>query len=437
MEARSGFLEDGAKGNGRSKRRGLLRRLRTRAAAIRAPLAGNGATPDPILPIDHEAFLKELHELRAEIDAELDHGDFLHVKKLERWGRACTALGYATSWLMPNPLSAVLISLGNTSRWTILMHHITHRGLDRVPGVPPRYTSKGFAVGARRFVDWFDWMLPEAWRYEHNVLHHSHTGDIRDPDLVEDNTSSVRGSSAPMPLKYAVVAFYACTWKLTYYAPSTFAVLVRKRRRKDAGAQTAGAQADGAPPRDDARESHLWVMNPLHPEGREFWARCVLPYGTARFVLVPALFLPLGPLAVASVLANSLLAEVLTNLHTFLIITPNHAGADLYRFEGRARDRAEFYLRQIMGSTNYPAGGDLRDFLYGFLNYQIEHHLFPDLPPLKYRQVQPRVKALCEKYGIPYVQEGVFRRALKLVDIMVGKASMRTLDTSTGREATR
>jgi hypothetical protein len=38
------------------------------------------------------------------------------------------------------------------------------------------------------------------------------------------------------------------------------------------------------------------------------------------------------------------------------------------------------------------------------------------------------VKAICEKHGVPYVQENVFRRVKKLVDIMVGKTSMRTLD---------
>ena len=41
-------------------------------------------------------------------------------------------------------------------------------------------------------------------------------------------------------------------------------------------------------------------------------------------------------------------------------------------------------------------GGDVNDFLHGWLNYQIEHHLFPDLPPLRYRQLQPKVKARCE-----------------------------------------
>jgi fatty acid desaturase len=68
------------------------------------------------------------------------------------------------------------------------------------------------------------------------------------------------------------------------------------------------------------------------------------------------------------------------------------------------------------------------DFLHGWLNYQIEHHLFPDLPMLKYQQIQPKVKEVCERYGLPYVQEGVFKRARRLLDIMVGKTSMKRVE---------
>jgi fatty acid desaturase len=78
--------------------------------------------------------------------------------------------------------------------------------------------------------------------------------------------------------------------------------------------------------------------------------------------------------------------------------------------------------------VNYGTGSDLGDFLQGGLNYQIEHHLFPDLPLLKYRECQPHVKAICEKHGVPYVQEPVWRRAKKLIDIIVGRTSMRRCD---------
>ena len=43
---------------------------------------------------------------------------------------------------------------------------------------------------------------------------------------------------------------------------------------------------------------------------------------------------------------------------------------------------------------------------------------------LAYQRVQPKVKALCEKYGVPYVQEGVVTRFKKMLDVAVGRTSM-------------
>ena len=365
-----------------------------------------------------EAFARGLAALRAEVAAEIGADDVAHMKRAERWGRACTALGYATAWIAPNPVSACLISLGNTSRWTIMMHHLGHRAFDDVQGAPSRYHSKRFAAGRRRFIDWADWILPEAWRHEHNVLHHYHVGEELDPDVVEINTRDIRDAHLPMPLKYAAVAFYACTWKLTYYAPSTFLAYVRARERRSGHAVSEYVRT----------ASYASAFNPLRPLGREFLSRCVVPYVAYRFVAIPALYaplLPLAPFASVNVLLNSVAAEVLTNLHTFVVIAPNHAGDDLYRFDGRSGDPVEHVFRQVVGSANYTGGSDVADFLQGYLNYQIEHHLWPDLTPLRCREVQPRVKALCEEHGVPYVQESLLRRASRLVDIFVGKTSMK------------
>ncbi len=179
----------------------------------------------------------------------------------------------------------------------------------------------------------------------------------------------------------------------------------------------------------------LRLLLPVSRQGREFWRRSVLPYGIVRFVLTPLLFLPVGQWAAINVLINVLIAEVLTNVHTFLMIVPSHAASDLYRFTTPVASRNEFYLRQIIGTSNYRCGGDLNDFLHGWLNYQIEHHLWPDLSMRQYQQVQPRVKALCEKYGIPYVQESVFARLFKLWKILLGVESMRIWNTPVQSES--
>lgn len=366
-------------------------------------------------PIDRAAFARDLDRLRASMEASLGPQDLAHLKKMIIWGKLCALFGYATAWIAPNPISAILIALANTARWAIVMHHVAHRGYDRVPDVPARYTSRGFARGVGRLRDWLDWIEPNAWRFEHNILHHGRTGELDDPDLLEENVAWFRSTKLPSPIKYLVIAFFACTWKLTYYAPSTFQVLRWQVRRKNR--ETTRAV------REDIDRVKPFI--PTTRVGRDFWPT-ILPYIIVRFLLLPFLFYPLGAWAMFSVFANSVLAELLANLHSFMIIVPNHAGGDLYRFDGHAEDKETYYYRQVVGTANYTSPNELTDFLQGGLNFQIEHHLFPDLPLSQYRRIQPELRAICERHGVPYIEENVFIRAGKLMDILMSRSSMRT-----------
>ncbi|MCP5476279.1 MAG: fatty acid desaturase [Rhodanobacteraceae bacterium] len=373
--------------------------------------------------IDRSAFAADIAALRVELIQDLGAADLAHLERMERWGRICGLLGYALAWIPFNPLSWLLLAMANVARWTMVTHHVMHRGYDRVPEVPARLSSQHYARGWRRFLDWPDWMHPAAWAHEHNQLHHFHTGEIEDPDLVEHNAWLLRLKLLPRPLRWLLACLLMATWKLSYYAPNTLWALQQQRLRSAAPAQRAGLPSAGT----------VWrllypgerLLLPISRRALEFWARCVLPYALLRFGLIPALFLPFGVEVWMAVLINSLIAEVIANVHAFVIIVPNHAGEDLWRFEGRVKDKGEFYLRQIVGSVNYPGGSDLRDFLMGYLNYQIEHHVWPDLPMLKYRQAAPRLKAICARHGVPYVEESVFRRFAKLWAILMGDASMR------------
>jgi len=361
---------------------------------------------------DVENFTQELMALRRAANERMNLDDFKHLKKIERWGKLCTAAGYSTAWIMPNPVSAFLMSQGNVTRWTTIAHHVVHKGYDKIEGVPERYTSTGFAKGLRRFLDWNDWILPQAWANEHNKLHHYNLGEAADPDQVELNLEWLRDSNLPMPVRYAIVGLFAISWKPVYYAPNTLKHL-RSTKNNVLGEE-----------RQSAALSQLELWNPLNPFARDLWLKCLLPYIMVKFVLIPLLFIPLGPTAVISVWINTLLAEIIANLHSFLVIVPNHVGDDILLFEESANTKSEFFLRQITGSANFKTGGDINDFLHGWLNYQIEHHLWPDLPASQYQILQPQVKALCEKYGIPYVQESVWKRLKKTVDVMVGNRSM-------------
>jgi fatty acid desaturase len=360
--------------------------------------------------VDREQLAKDLNEIHKDVLSRMGEQDFKHLKKMERWGQVCSLLGYGTAWIAPNPISAIFISLGCFTRWTHLTHPVVHKGYDKIENVPARYTSKEFAKGWRRFIDWPDWITPAGWHQEHDVLHHYNLGEKLDPDHLQHNMEWLRQSKAPMWLRYLIVGGFTAVWKILYYTPRTHKELrlssARQNGEKDPDLTRIGA----------------WSL--FTKEGRALWFESFLPYIGFRFVLLPLLFLPLGSYAAVSVLINSILAEALVNMHSFLVIVPNHAGDDVMMFDEKGKGRGEFYLRQILGSVNYPTGSDTNDFFYGWLNYQVEHHLWPDIPLSQYQYVQPKVVAVCKKHGIPYRQESVFKRLLKAVDIMVGRTSM-------------
>jgi len=373
--------------------------------------------------IDKEQLQRDIEEVKAQIGAPSKE-DFQHLLKLERWGRTFSFLGYLLILIISliemtdlnmgslgfwslAILSAILIGVGNTSRWANVAHPVLHGAYDKVEGVPYRYTKSGFAKGKRRFVDWFDWIKPAAWSYEHNIMHHYHLGEDEDPDNIEVNVDLVRTSTIPVIFKYIFVGILAATWKFTYYAPNTLRILENKERRKKNQAEVTDLE-----------------YSPFTANGRELWKSYILPYLIVRFVITPLLFLPLGMQAVYTALTILLMAEVMANLHSFLVIVPNHSAEDIYRFEEPHQSQGEFYLRQIMGSVNYNTGSDLIDFGHGWLNYQIEHHLFPNLPLSQYQAMQPIVKEICKKHNLEYRQESVFKRLWMTVELMVGKTKL-------------
>ena len=372
------------------------------------------APPAQPSPAQMDALVADLTALGARVREASPEADLAHMRRVAFAGRLATVIGVLAAGLGPNPVAILALSLGRFARWTMIGHHVGHRGYDRVGG--PK--GKAFAEGARRLVDWFDWLVPAAWKHEHNVLHHYRLNEERDPDLVEANLEWLRRSSLPVPVRVLVVGFFALTWRWAYYAPNTIAELHR-------------ADQEGELPRG------VMTWDPRRPAGRDLWRLSILPYVGLHFVAFPALFLPFGWQAAAGALLNSLLAEALTNLHSFLVIVPNHAGGDLYRFTGPGKGKRDFLVRQVLGSANFRTGGDLNDFLHGFLNYQIEHHLWPDLPMAAYQRAQPAVRALCAAHGVPYVQESVWLRLVKTVRVMVGLDSMRVWVEPERSEAAR
>lgn len=357
---------------------------------------------------DIDDFFKKLEDIEQQSKTLAGYDDVRHLLKIERWCNWLYIIGLGTSWILPNPISAFFLSQSKFSRWACLAHHVLHGAYNRIDGVPARLKSNKFAKGTRRFLDWFDWILPSDWVYEHNVLHHYHLGETNDPDLVEENLEWLRNKKYPDLVKWGIVFLLACTWKFTYYNSNT----ILENYKKKSGNTSPMLNL-----------SYAWNLK--YAPARRLILISILPYFCFNFVLLPSLFLFISPTAAFYVLINLVLAEIFTNLHSFIMIVTNHAGADIFRFSTKMSGKREFFIRQIIGSTNYKTGGDLNDFFHGFLNYQIEHHLWPKMTLRQYQFVQPKVKKLCNDFGIPYHQESFFSRLKKTVNIMIGVETMK------------
>jgi linoleoyl-CoA desaturase len=118
------------------------------------------------------------------------------------------------------------------------------------------------------------------------------------------------------------------------------------------------------------------------------------------YVLHPLLS---GPSVVTTFTAN-LTANLVRNVWTHSVIMCGHfpEGVETYEktsIEGETR--GQWYLRQMLGSANI-SGSPLMHFMTGNLSFQIEHHLFPDLPSNRYQEIAPKIQDLFERYGLSY-----------------------------------
>jgi len=216
------------------------------------------------------------------------------------------------------------------------------------------------------------------------------------------------------------------TWKWFYYAPNTLKELnAKKARQAEQNGEThVQPFTTGTNPSTVLSVSQDVLKGKF--DSAVALAKCFAPYALFTFGVIPGVFyLGFGAQVATIMLVNLIIADVMTNIHSFIIIASNHVGDDVYRFETQTKPRTDdFYLRAVIGSVNFKTGGDKNDFMHGWLNYQIEHHMFPDMSMKNYQKAQPRVKAICEKYGVPYVQESVWKRLEQTVDVMVGKRNM-------------
>ena len=112
----------------------------------------------------------------------------------------------------------------------------------------------------------------------------------------------------------------------------------------------------------------------------------------------------------------ALVANLMRNVWAYAVIFCGHFPDDVETFTKRTLDeesRGDWYLRQMLGSANFH-GGKVLTLMSGNLNYQIEHHLFPDMPSNHLDEIAKEVQAIAEEYGLPYNTDSFPRQFLQV-----------------------
>ena len=95
---------------------------------------------------------------------------------------------------------------------------------------------------------------------------------------------------------------------------------------------------------------------------------------------------------------------MIRNVWAHAIIFCGHFPDQTYTFtpeEVENETRGGWYVRQLVAAANID-GGPLFHIISGNLGYQVEHHLYPDMPSSRYSEIAPKVKDICERYELPY-----------------------------------
>ncbi|KAA0102363.1 acyl-CoA desaturase [Mycolicibacterium sp. P1-18] len=223
--------------------------------------------------------------------------------------------------------------------------------------------------------EWDNASPAEMWKHSHNEVHHTYT-NVRgkDHDLgygimrVDENQKWV-----PFYLAQPLWNFInACVFE---YGIAAYDLQIGKYLKG----------------RTDKAE--------FQARGKRVLAK-IRKQATRDYVLHPLLS---GPSAVSTLTAN-LTANLVRNLWTHSVIMCGHFPEGVQTFEKNSIDgetRGEWYLRQMLGSANI-SGSRLMHFMSGNLSFQIEHHLFPDLPSNRYAEIAPKIQELFERYGLTY-----------------------------------
>ena len=332
---------------------------------------------------DLRRFAEAIDAVKRKALARVGPEDVTYVRKLNRFSRTMEVAGRVLIHFSPEPVTFVL---GVLALWvhkqlqaTEIGHSALHGAYDRLPG------AEAFASRT------FRWDTPideESWRYAHNIRHHGNTNVLgRDPDVHFGPVRLTEQSSwSPSHRRQLAVAL------LVLFPFFAFTINTHVTGVVDTWAFGDRPPAL-LPDRSKASAALAWRRA----------LRKYIPYYVYNFVLFPAL----AGTHFWKVLLGNFLAELLRDVYSAATIFCGHVGHDVksYPADTRAHGRGQWYAMQIEATNNFEVP-KLISILCGGLDLQIEHHLFPTLPPPRLREIAPEVRAICERFGIEYRTQG-------------------------------
>jgi NADPH-dependent stearoyl-CoA 9-desaturase len=326
-------------------------------------------------------FGEALDRIHDRVRAELGAEDVDYLRRMNNFSRVMEVLGRL---LIHFSLEPVSFSVGVGALWihkqlqaAEIGHPVLHGAYDGLDGAE-QFRSKSFS--------WDTPIDEESWRHGHNVKHHQYTNVAgRDPDIhfgpirLTEGTPHRAAHYVQLPFALAAV-FPTFTFSMNAHFTGLIDVYF----------------GNGRPEGHDFLEDRS-LKSILRAHRRAF--RKYVPYYLKNYLLFPMLA---GPLF-GKVLFGNWLAEVLRDIYLAATIYCGHVGEEVSAYDegARARSRGEWYAMQVEASNDFEVSWPI-SVLCGGLDHQIEHHLFPKLPPQRLREIAPEVRAVCEEHGVAY-----------------------------------
>ncbi|SEG24612.1 linoleoyl-CoA desaturase [Thermomonospora echinospora] len=328
--------------------------------------------------IDVEEFGRELDRIRDEVIAGLGEDDAGYIRGVIAMQRRLELTGRAllfASWLPPAwAAGTAALAIAKILENMEIGHNVLHGQWDWMRD--PKIHSTTW--------EWDNATPAAQWKHSHNFIHHTWTNVLgKDRDI---GYSAMRISPEQK-------------WHPIHLAQPLYNVLLALFF--EYGIAIYDAELERIPTGDKSPKEALNQLRAVAGKAR----RQILKDYVAFPLLAGPCLLP--------VLLGNLTANMTRNMWAHTIIFCGHfpEGAEFFTEDQIENEtRGEWYLRQLLGSCNID-GGRLLHLMSGNLSHQIEHHLFPDLPSNRYAEIAPRVRALCERFGLPYNSGSLARQA--------------------------